>query len=266
MRGRFYLLALLSLVFCVFATAAEAAMMVKPEVIGVNLNFSGTSVTVTGKARGDVCLQVTSSPVRVSLNRQGKVDGFWMSVQKTVVEGVPKLCQFYTSSSLEALPASLRQEIAGYRNALTGAKVIERKGEKERVLTPNEAQPFLASLVKLYEKRGLYGVHEGKVKVENGRFTAQVAVPPGTPQGDIHVTAFFFKDGRVIAREETTFTVESLGLVHWLRLLSGTNGPVYGGIAVMIALFAGLAVGMAFGFLDRLLGKGQAGGSGAHTH
>lgn len=267
MQKIFRLLMLLALLFG-FVPVAKAAITVKPERVGVNLNFSGSSVTVTGKvpARSKVYLRITSPPVRTMLNRQGKVAGFWMSVQKTEIEGVPKVYQVYTSSSLRDLPPALRREIAGFRGALTAAKVTEKNGEEKRLLPPEEAQPFLAAIVGLYKKKGLYAVHEGAVKVENDRFTVKVLVPPGTPQGKINVTALFFKDGQVVAQEETSFTVESLGLVRWLRLLSGTNGPVYGGVAVMIAIFAGLAVGMAFGFLDRLLGRSQTGGSSAQTH
>jgi hypothetical protein len=265
---RFYWLPVLPVLLLAFTSVAGATVTVKPDRIGVELNFSGTTVTVTGTvpAGCGVCLRVTSLPVRVPLNRQGKVAGFWMSVQKTIVEGVPKVYQIYTSSRLEDLPASLREELTGYRDALAGGRVTEREGEKHRLLSLKEAQPFVAALVKLYEKKGLYAVHEGEVEVENGRFTARVAVPAGTPQGKVRVTGFFFKNGRVVAQEEASFTVESRGLVRWLRLLSGTNGPVYGGVAVMVALFTGVAVGMAFGFLDKLFGKGGVSDAGTHAH
>jgi hypothetical protein len=249
-------------------SVAGAAVSVAPESIGVGLNFSGSTVTVTGAAPvgSEICIRVTSPPVRVPLNRQGKVAGFWMSVQKAVIEGMPKVYQVYTSSSLQEFPESLREDLKGYRNAMVNAKVTEKKGEGERSLSAGEAQPFLTSLVDLYRKKGLYAVHEGKVEVANGRFTARIAVPAGTPQGKIDVNAFAFKGGQVVVQDSTSFTVESTGLVRWLRVLSGTDGPVYGGVSVMIALFAGLVVGMSFAFLDRLLGKDQAGGAGAHAH
>ncbi|MEW6171923.1 MAG: TIGR02186 family protein [Bacillota bacterium] len=258
---------LLTLLFAL-TNIAGAAVKVAPESIGVGLNFSGSTVTVTGAAPAgsEICIRVTSSPVRVPLNRQGKVAGFWMSVEKAVIEGVPKVYQVYTSSSLKNFPESLRQNLNGYQDATVNAKVTEKKEEGERSLSAGEAQPFLTSLVDMYRKKGLYAVHEGKVEVANGRFTARIAVPAGTPQGKIDINAFAFKGGQVIARENTSFTVESTGMVRWLRVLSGTDGPVYGGVSVMIALFAGLVVGMSFAFLDRLLAKGRADGAGAHAH
>ncbi|MEW6448520.1 MAG: TIGR02186 family protein [Bacillota bacterium] len=248
--------------------AACAEIGARPESVKVGLGFSGSIVTVTGTvpAGSDVCLRVISPPVRVPLNRQGKVAVFWMSVQKTIVEGVPKLYHVYTSSSVKDLPVSLRKQIIGYRDATVQAKVTEKKEGEEYVLPAGEAQPFVKSLVELYEKKGLYAINEGKIKIENGRFTADVAVPVGTPQGRIEVTSFFIKNGRVVAQKETSFDVQSVGLVRWLRQLSGTDGPVYGGLAVMIALFAGAAVGMAFSFIDRLFGKGRESGEHAHAH
>ncbi|MCL6558600.1 MAG: TIGR02186 family protein [Firmicutes bacterium] len=263
----YYWLPVLLVLLLGHAAVAPANILVEPDNIGVKLNFSGTTVTVTGTAPpgSDVCLRVTSPPVRVPLNRQGKVAGFWMSVQKTVVEGLPKVYHVYTSSKLDGFQGSL-SGIFSYKDAMSGARVIEKRGEEHRTLSTAEAQPFVKALVEIYKKKGLYAVHEGKVKIENGRFTAQVEVPAGVPQGDINVTAFVLKNGRVLDRQETSFTVKSAGVVHWLRYLSGTDGPVYGGLAVMIALFTGVAIGMAFGVLDRLMGKGQTGGSGAHAH
>lgn len=252
----------------VVINAACAEISAKPGSVRVGLGFSGSTVTVTGTvpAGSEVCLRVTSPPVRVPLNRQGKVAGFWMSVQKTIIEGVPKLYHVYTSLSVEDLPVSLREQIIGYQDATTNAKVTEKREGEECVLPAGEAQPFVKSLVELYQKKGLYAVHESKIKVENGRFTAKITVPVGTPQGNINLTTFFVKNGRVVAQKETSFDVQSVGLVRWLRQLSGTDGPVYGGLAVMVALFAGAAVGMAFSFVDRLLGKGQESGEHAHAH
>ncbi|WP_353961300.1 TIGR02186 family protein [Desulfofundulus salinus] len=74
------------------------------------------------------------------------------------------------------------------------------------------------------------------------------------------------KSGKVVGSQEGSFTVRSEGLVYWLRLLSGTNDPVYGGLAVIIALFAGVAIGMVFSWIDCILGKGATGGVETHAH
>lgn len=251
-----------------WTSTSWASISVAPDVVGIGLDYSGATVTVTGKvpAGSQVYLRVTSPPVRVPLNRQGKVAGFWMSVQKTVVEGVPKLYQVYTSDKLTELPPSMQKEIEGYHDALSRAKVVEVQGEKHRLLSPAEATPFTAALASLYEKKGLFAVREKSISVRNGEFTAHLSVPVGIPQGKIQVAVFAVKDGRVVSTQEGSFTVQSKDLVYWLRILSGTNGPVYGGLAVMIALFAGVTVGMVFSWIDRLLGKGATGGMETHAH
>lgn len=261
----FFLAVLVSLLW---TSAAWANITVVPDTVAIGLNYSGTAVTITGKVPegSQVYLRVTSPPVRVLLNRQGKVAGFWMSVQTTVVEGVPKVYQVYTSCKLTELPASLREEIEGYHDALARAKVVEEKGEKECLLPPAEAKPFIAALASLYEKKELFAVREKSVALSNGNFKAQVSVPVGIPQGKIQVTVLAVKDGEIVGNQKGSFTVRSEGLVYWLRLLSGTNGPVYGGLAVMIALFAGVAVGMVFSWIDRILGKGATGGVETHAH
>ncbi|MGO0122906.1 TIGR02186 family protein [Desulfothermobacter acidiphilus] len=238
---------------------AQAAVEVVPGKVGIGLNFAGDKVTVVGSAPegSEVYVEVLSPPVKVPVNELGRVGPFWLNKEKVEIKGVPKFYQVYTSCPLDQLPTALREELEGYSKAFRAAQVYDTTGENKRLLSSQEAQPFLQFLAQEYQSKGLYAVRAGAVKLEGGRFQVTVEVPPGTPQGNIQVTAHLLKNGQVIARETTSFQVESQGLVRWLRVLAGTDGPVYGGLAVMLAIVAGLAVGMGFGMLDRLLGIGR---------
>ncbi|RDV81198.1 TIGR02186 family protein [Ammonifex thiophilus] len=257
MRWGLRLLSWLFLFLLGFALPASA-LEVSPDKVGIGLNFAGDKVTVTGAlpAGCNVYVEVLSPPVKVPVNRLGHVGPFWLNKQKAEIKGVPKLYQVYTSCPLSQLPPALREELEGYQKAFRKAEVYDTTGEEKRLLDRQAALPFLQFLAQEYQNKGLYAVREGAVKVTDGHFQVTVDVPPGTPQGEIQVTAHFVKNGQVVGREATSFRVESRGLVRWLRVLAGTEGPVYGGMAVMLAIIAGLGVGMGFGLLDRLLSFG----------
>lgn len=254
------LTALLLLLFAAAPGAAFASrggLDVTPETVGVSLTYAGSRVRVSGEvpAGTDVYLKVSSAPTRVTLKEMGRKAVFWLGVKQVEVKGVPKVYQLYSSAPFARLNPELAAATGidpSYAVALRDADIQAGHGVQ---VTPAERRAFLGALVGIYEKRGLYTVAESSVRVEGGRFTVDVSVPPGVPQGEIGVTAYAVRDGRVVAQDAGVFRVQSTGLVRFIRQLAATDGPDYGALAVLVALAAGTVVGVGFSYLERLASK-----------
>ncbi|MEW5763171.1 MAG: TIGR02186 family protein [Bacillota bacterium] len=270
-RGTGITLALVLILICPWpAPAGALTVRVAPELVSVNLGYHGREVLLEGEAPpgADVYVKVVSAPVRATLSQKGRVLGFWMNVRKVSVEGLPKLYQLYTPGTLADAPPVLRREgfTADYADARRAARVTEQTGNADRLLPTAAADPFVASLVQMYERKGLYAIGERAVQTRNGRFRVLINVPVGVPQGEIRAQVYAVRAGHLVAVSQTGFRVRSAGLVRQLRVLSGTDGPVYGSLAVLIALFAGALIGIFFDWLRRFLARGGTGNATIEAH
>ena len=79
-----------------------------------------------------------------------------------------------------------------------------------------------------------------------GQFKAQLLQPVDGPLGEYRVFCYAIKDGKVQLLTEDGFSVKSSGLGDWLYRQAVTNAVVYGILAALMAIGAGLLVGVIF--------------------
>ncbi len=84
-------------------------------------------------------------------------------------------------------------------------------------------------------------------------FNTEISIPPRVPPGNYQVKAMAVKDGAVIAAAVQPIGVKTVGFPAFLSSLSFNYGTLYGLLAVVIAIGAGLLMDVLFG-----------GGKGAH--
>ncbi len=239
--------------------AAGVTVDVEPKQIDVGLDFTGQTVEISGTVPpGSNVLITLASPARsVNLSRKGKAGFLWMNVAKAEVEGIPKMYQIYTSGKIGDLPPALQAktgvdpEFRTVRNACT---VKEISGNRERILKGEEGKEYFDALVKMYRQDHLYVVGEGAVRTNGNRFQVSVPLPPAVAFGEtlVSVYAVDAKNREILGEGKGSFTVRAVGLAGLERSAAKTNGPLYGMLAIYLALAAGLIIDLLFNYLNKL--------------
>ncbi|MFH0810101.1 MAG: TIGR02186 family protein [Pseudomonadota bacterium] len=240
---------------CAFAASAGAAVVATPlplelnkKQINMDMTYSGENVVVSGAvpAGSQVAIVVTSKDnPPLTLTRKGKVAVFWMGIKQLEVCNMPSMYQVYTSAPLAGMGAGeeLGRLNIGYDNLrhLMVSKCV--KGEP----SDDDADVLYKGYIRLKEKAGLYSMHEAAVKLgPDGRFEQAVAFPDKAAEGGYVISAYVFKDGALVASGSDEVVARKVGLGKWLAITAKERGGLYGSIAVLVALAAGLGVGAVF--------------------
>jgi len=77
-------------------------------------------------------------------------------------------------------------------------------------------------------------------------FAATVSMPPRVPPGEYVVEVFALNHGNIVARTTDHLKVDEVGLPALLSALAFEHGGLYGVLASLIAIAAGLLTGLLF--------------------
>ncbi|MBI5556914.1 MAG: TIGR02186 family protein [Deltaproteobacteria bacterium] len=249
-------LALLSLFFS--RPAQALTCRVSPDKVPIGLNYHGATLAVSGenKAGDDMIIRITNDKGEAHYKYIGKAGGLvWMKKGDVSFTNVPGVYLLFSSGDLEHLLGSEERQAnqIGY-DAMKEAAEMETGSPELQGASPRWKDEF----IRFKEKQKLYAIHPGAVTRQHGRdsdtYQLEVAWPYQAGPGTYSVEAMAVRDGKVVEREQTRFTVQQAGVVKQLSGLAFNNASIYGIMAVLIAIFAGFAVGMIF----------RKGGGGAH--
>jgi uncharacterized protein (TIGR02186 family) len=244
---RFLTLALLLLLALPAASfAAEGAALnfaVSPQEITIDTVYNGTKVAVTGSVPegSQVVLRFSGAPEKVAMKQKGKALGLlWMNMNTLHFSGVPKVYLVDSSAPLDTLGA------VGASLGLGGLtdKIEIEPAEADRAM-------LLPELVKLKQSEGLYIERNGAVTLapaEGGqqKFTADLAVPSRLSPGSYTVEVFAVKDGVIVAQDAQPLNAKLTGAPAFLADLAFNHAIWYGVLASIIAIVAGLGIGLVF--------------------
>ena len=253
---------LLVLAFSGAAGAAETVVEVSPGTVDIGLTFRGADLNISGTVPegSDVYLKITSpNDMVLELNKKGKVGFFWMNVEKADVTDVPKLYRIVSSAGISRLPGDLRQQLGlgpDFSQILSGARVTRQSDNGPVRLSGEDAGQYISSLINTYEKSGLYGVSENSVNIEGSSFRAAVKLPSSIPHEKCSVTVYAVKDGQLVGTAGAAVAVSGVGLAKWLNWEEIYDGPMFGLIAVIIALVFGVGIALLFSCIENLLSGG----------
>ncbi len=241
------------------ALAAGVTVAVAPGEIDVGLDFRGQEVELTGTvpAGSDVFVKVVSPARNVNLTRKGRVGFLWMKVAQAEVEGIPKMYQIFSSRKINDLPAELQAKMGidqNFQAVRDACKVKEISGNQLRLLSGEEGKEYLDALINMYQRDNLYAVRENTVQKSGNRFRVFVPLPASVAFGEtlVSVYAVDVANGKILGEAKNNFTVRPVGLVGLERAMAKTNGPLYGILAIYIALAAGLVIDLLFNYLNKL--------------
>ena len=254
----------------VTALAAPAVTLTTDtQAVEVGLRFAGTTVRFAGKCPpgSDVYVRVLGPVGKTSLSKRGQKAGVWLTVETVTISNAPRFFWLLGSSDPAGLPAGVRNAtgLEGYRALHEQVEVTTVAGEKPVTVPRAEAQAYVDALIKINERRGLYGFAPQAIKVNGDSFMGTLHLPSGVPRSELQMVAYAVKDGRLLGTASATLPVQGIGLVKWLGETAQHRAVQYGAMAIAVALAAGLTVAELFRRINAALGgKGKGELTGGH--
>ncbi|MGA2938899.1 MAG: TIGR02186 family protein [Syntrophobacteraceae bacterium] len=243
---------LLFVAFCLFTVSSAAAqdvarMTVEPQAINIGALYNGTTLTANGSlpADSEAIVRFMGTACELHMKVRGKVGGImWMNLDSITFKGVPSVCLVSSAVDLNRLEANGGASIRVLRlSGLKGSVMIEGNGGGHE----NAFEEFL----KLKQKEGLYremfgNISYGSASEGQKTFRAEVPIPSRLSPGAYMVELDAVRNGEVIARAEQPVTVSLVGFPALLAGLAFGHSALYGILATIIALLAGLGIGLVF--------------------
>ncbi len=211
--------------------------------IQITTGFTGTEVLLFGTVEeaGDVVVVVRGPDQTVPVWRKGRFGGIWINDTKVVFRRVPS---FYAVGSSRPLwevaeePVLKRHQIGVEHLRLEAVDV-----------DPNSATYFLfrQALIRNKQLQGLFAIDIDKVEFRGGNlFRTWLYFPANVPTGDYQVEVILLRDGQEVSAQQRTLFVSKAGIGAAVFSFAHQQPSLYGILAVVAALLAGLSAAYLF--------------------
>ena len=222
------------------AGAEKLKIRLEPNVVIIGATYNGATIRVTGEvpANSEAVVYVTGHRKDTEFKKKGKALGLlWMNMGTVVFHNAPNLYLIFTSQN-----ADTRSLPVGFE-ALKNEISISPEGEDKDFL--------FREFLKLKTKEGLYSITQGAVEYgkETGQmkpFTCIVSLPSKLVPGNYEVHVAAINSGKIIASAQEVLKAEEKGLPRLVATLAFRHSTTYGILATVIAILAGLIMGIIF--------------------
>jgi len=220
--------------------------------IAIQANFTGIEILVYGSidfSQGtpaqpgtyDVIMVVRSPAYPLVVRRKEQIAGIWVNTPGDVFPAVPGFYAALSTRPFRAIAsdATLKQLGVGIANLDFGKPLPD---------TDNvDAARFRSAVIRLKKEQNLFQEHDDGVSfVGRSLFRANIAMPVNVPVGRYTADIYLFRDGELISKNLSTLEVSKVGFERTIYVLAFSHPFVYGLLAVLIAVLAGLAGWFAF--------------------
>ncbi len=220
-----------------------------PAVIHIGAFFNGEKVSVTGEvpASSEVVIRVKGKRQDLEFQKKGRVLGIlWMNRETVTFHQLPNVYLLYTAKSFEDMA-----RLSGGKPGVQEINLNSLERQVDITPTPADKHALIGELLKLKASEGLYGVqqdaiHYGEIQGSTKSFAATLSLPPRLPLGEYGVEIFALNHGNIVARTTDHLKVDEVGFPALLSNLAFKHAGLYGILASLIAIAAGLLMGLLF--------------------
>ena len=210
--------------------------------VAITTGFVGTDVLLFGatEGKGDVIIVVRGPPRREVVRRKGRMAGIWVNDAELAFEDVPSYYGLASSKPIETLlrPAALQRH---------GIGVQHMRLRPARKVSDDDLAEFRAGFLRNKILNGLFTVRPRDVIFLGQRlFRSTMYFPAYVPTGNYTVQVFLVRKGRVVGAQTVPLTIAKIGIGADVYRFAHDSSALYGIIAIMIALLAGLFAGVVF--------------------
>jgi uncharacterized protein (TIGR02186 family) len=225
------------------ATSDVLVVDLSQETVAITTGFAGTDVLLFGaiEGKGDVVVIVRGPDHPVVMRRKSRVLGVWVNTAKMTFERAPS---FYAIASSRPL-AEIAQETVLAREQM-GLDHLRLDLPRAKA-SENVAAEWRAGLIRNHQRLGLYRSEIRPITVQFDRlFRAGLTLPANVSTGKYQVQVYLLRDGRVVSARSRGLDVERIGTEAVIYDFAHQSAPLYGLIAILVALMAGWAAHLAF--------------------
>jgi len=224
--------------------AENVTMKITPAEINISAFYNGSSITVTGTIpdNTEAFIRLSGHIGEIHLKKKGKVAGIlWMNTGDVTLKNVPETFMLFTSPGLKDQIDSPHSSI-GFAALKNEVQIEPESSDKDFLFR---------EFVKLEQKNQVYfnddkAVQYGASADGSRTFTAVLPIPPKMKPGTYSVDVFALQNGDVVGSTNDSLTIKEVGFPQQLSILAFNHELIYGIMAVLVALVAGLATGILF--------------------
>lgn len=238
-----------TVVFLLLAVPASAQPLVadlSDHLVKITLGFEGSDLLLFGavEGKGEVVVVVYGPVETVTVRRKERTAGLiWMNRDEVTFVNVPAFYQVMSTRELgDWLPDSLRE-----RHQI-GTEHLDLPVHPALAgISRVEAERFREALIRRKKSLGHYARSVGTVSMLSARlFRTEVVFPTNVPTGTYTVEVFLVDDAQVISAQTTPLYVSKIGVLAEIFRFATVNAALYGLVAILIAVLAGLGANAIF--------------------
>jgi len=235
------------------AEATPAAPVPREEVqsdlstreISIQSNFTGIEILIygsvdfsqtTGHDQGvyDVIIVIRAPSQPLVARHKERVAGIWVNTPGKVFPSVPGFYAALSTRPIRAITSDETLKMLG----IGLANVDFGRDSKDDA----EEETYRSAVIRLKEKQKLFQEHDdGVTFIGRSLFRATVSLPVNVPIGRYTADVYLFRDGGLVSKNQSTLEVNKAGFEQMVYLLAFTHPLIYGVLAVLMAVLAGLA-------------------------
>jgi len=232
------------------APREEVVSDISTREISIQSNFTGIEILIFGsvdfsgaaepdKDIYDVVVVLRSPDQAVVARRKERMAWIWVNGPGKIYPTVPGFYAVLSSRPLRAITSdeTLKTLGIGLNNIDFGR--VTKSGPDE--------ETFRSTVIRLKEQQQLFQEHDdGVAFIGRSLFRASVDLPVNVPIGRYTADVYLFRDGQVVSKNQSTLEVTQAGLERTIYLMAFNHPLIYGLVAVLLAVLAGLAGWAAF--------------------
>lgn len=245
MRAAFAALAMLAALLSPQGAAVRADPIVADlsnHLIAITTGFTGTDVLVFGATdgEGDIAVIVRGPEREEIVRKKERMAGIWIHGASFRFRRVPSFYAVATNKPLEQLAP--QQVLARHQIGLENLRLDAGGREAD----PNY-KTFASSLVRLKQSELLFPTQTERVQfLGNQLFRASLHFPANVPVGTYQVEVFLLRNGEVAGAQTVPLVISKIGLGADIYMFAHRDAPIYGAIAILMALVAGSSAAFLF--------------------
>jgi uncharacterized protein (TIGR02186 family) len=211
--------------------------------IAITTRFAGTNVLLFGATDGpgDIVYVVKGPTQDQTIREKVRVGPFWMNRTTATFTAVPGYYAVGSSQPLESFASQLL--LNRFQIGLDNIRMVSL----DRDVSAEELMEARRALVRLQQQRGLFNQGLTSVNMMSNRlFRTELSFPSNVPTGTYQVEVYLFRNGQVAAAEILPLNIAQAGMTAEIQRFSRNYAPLYGILAVVLAVLAGWAAGAVF--------------------
>ena len=224
--------------------ADEPTLKLMPSEIQISAFYNGATVNIESRipANAEALVIVRGEGEDLHYKKKGKAGGLlWMNIGDITFHNVPKVYMIYTSKDMAEVVESPELNL--------GFGALE---EQVTISPENEDKDFFyQEFLKVRQDEGLYakimdGVRYGEADNGMKSVQADLSIPARMKPGEYTVELFVVRDKTIVGQTAESLEIKQVGFPAQLTNLAFNHALWHGIMAVVVALLAGLFMGVVF--------------------